>query len=82
MDDSGELSPRDAWRDAAQAAELAERLSRAAVEASADPGEGHRIPDEEVAYWVSRVAAAAAAAAQQVLEAPSGPGDAEDRPPR
>jgi hypothetical protein len=67
MDDLGELSPRDAWRDAARAAELAERLSRAAVDASADPGEDRRIPDAEVAYWASRVAAAAATAVHEAL---------------
>jgi hypothetical protein len=77
MDDAGDLSPRDAWRDAAQAAELAERLSRAAVEASADPGEDHRLPDAEVAYWASRVAAAAATAAHEALVASTGLGDAE-----
>ena len=77
MDDPGELTPRDAWRDAAQAAELAERLSRVAVDASADPGEDRRIPDAELAYWASRVASAAAAAAHQVLAADTGPGDAE-----
>ena len=77
MDDPGDLSPRDAWRDAARAAELAERLSRAAVDASADPAEGYRIPDAEVAYWASRVAVAAATAAHEVLAASTGLRDAD-----
>lgn len=64
------LSPRDAWRDAAQAAELTERLSRAAVNASAHPDDDHRLPDDEVAYWSSRVAASSAAAAQTSLSTP------------